>query len=316
MSSAPEAGRPVLLHELPTADIEVRVPTAGIKVRAPAAGIEVHHSAPPPDTFVPDGVPAIPVASAGRPRGWLRGAVRGRLSREARDRVTEQWWRACLVGTAAAILAVGVTAGVFHALGWSPMTMMGMDPSGSPGSSVQFTSSGPPVSVASPAPHHVAGLSLEPASNVAAAESLPAVLSNAEQFFAADAPGVAAVYQQPGTMDPGTGGPRYLTYLGVPVSGTYLGVPVSGLLANPATRLDRYLRSVAAGHSAVSFQPVDTGPGAAGECASFRGDFGQQTECGWTAPGTVGIFTAPARDYGPAQLAALIRQARPALNRR
>jgi hypothetical protein len=111
---------------------------------------------------------------------------------------------------------------------------------------------------------------------------------------------VAAVYRQRGARDP-----KHLSFVGVDAG-----------LADPAARLHAYLRSVADGHPGVSFQPVMAGPGGgAGECVSFLDGGGQERECGWATGSTVGVLDAPSGDYGTAELARLMRQARPHLER-
>src|SRR6516165_9437865 len=165
MRSDPGAGSPqgLLFHELPTADMEV------------------HHEAQP----------SAEADHQAEPDSTARGGLR------------EEWWRAWLVGTAAALMTAGVTTGV--------------------------------------------------------------LLSHAEQFFAARAPGVAAVYRQPRSFDPDTGGLKYVSFVGVDAG-----------LADPAARLDSYLRSAASGHAGVRFRAVAAGPGGTGECVSFAGSAGQE----------------------------------------
>jgi hypothetical protein len=243
------SGSGVAFHELPTGDLEV------------------HHVAQPREVGHPPTEPN-PAANAG---------------------LREEWWRAWLVGTAAALMAAGVTTGVLLSVGTSTGEQAAAD---------MRTMSAP--SIVSPAPALAGGLVLAQRDSVAAAESLPSVLSNAEQFFAAREPGVAAVYRQPGAQDP-----KHVSFVGV-----------DGVVADPAGRLDAYLRSVADGHPGVSFQPVMAGPGGgAGECVSFLGGGGRESECGWATGSTVGVLAAPARDYGTAQLARLMRQARSHLER-
>jgi hypothetical protein len=230
--------------------------------------MEVHHCAQPREVGHPPTEPN-PAASTG---------------------LREEWWRAWLVGTAAALMAAGVTTGVLLGVGTSTGGQTAADMGHMPG-----------PSIVSPAPALAGGLKLAHSASVAVAESLPSVLSNAEQFFAAREPGVAAVYRQPGAQDP-----KYLSFVGVDAG-----------LADPAGRLDAYLRSVADGHADVNFQRVMAGPGGGtGECVSFLGGGGQESECGWATGSTVGVLGAPAGDYGTAELARLMRQARPHLERR
>ncbi|HMD94055.1 MAG TPA: AfsR/SARP family transcriptional regulator [Trebonia sp.] len=239
------SGPGVAFHELPTADLEV------------------HHDAQPREVGHPPTEPNL-AATAG---------------------LREELWRAWLVGTAAALMAAGVTTGVLLSVGMS-----------TGGQTTADMRNMPAPSIVSPAPALAGGLVLARGDSVAAAESLPSVLTNAEQFFAAREPGVAAVYRQPGAQDP-----KYLSFVGVDTG-----------LADPAGRLDAYLRSVADGHADVSFQSAMAGPGGgAGECVSFLDGGGQQSECGWATDTTVGVLDAPAGDYGIAELASLMRQARP-----
>jgi len=258
MRSDPGAGTPqgLLFHELPTADIEV------------------HHEAHPSAEAEAD-YPAEPDSTA---RAGLR----------------EEWWRAWLVGTAAALMTAGVTTGVLLSLGRNPAVMTAADMRPMPASGMP--------SIAFPAPAQAGRLVLARGASVAGSESLPVVLSDAEQFFAARAPGVAAVYRQPRSFDPGTGGLKYVSFVGVDAG-----------LADPAARLDSYLRSAAGGHADVRFRAVAAGPGGTGECVSFAGSAGRESECGWATKTTVGVLTAPARDYDASQLASLMRQARPHL---
>ena len=243
------SGSGVAFHELPTADLEV------------------HHVAQPREVGHPPTEPN-PAASTG---------------------IREEWWRAWLVGTAAALMAAGVTTGVLLSVGMSTGAQ-----------TVADMRNMPAPSIVSPAPALAGGLVRAHSDSVAVAESLPSVLSNAEQFFAAREPGVAAVYRQAGARDP-----RHLSFVGVDAS-----------LADPAARLDAYLRSVADGHPGVRFQPVMAGPGGgAGECVSFLDGGGQESECGWATGSTVGVLDAPSGDYGTAELARLMRQARPHLER-
>ena len=193
-------------------------------------------------------------------------------------------------------MTAGVTTGVLLSLGSSPAPMPADDMG-------TMAASGMP-SIASPAPALAGGLVLDRHSSVAGSESLPSVLSDAEQFFAAHEPGVAAVYQQPRSFDPGTGGLKYVSFVGVDAG-----------LADPAARLDSYLRSVADGHADASFRSVAAGPGGTGECVSFLAVAGRESECGWATQSTVGVLTAPARDYDASQLASLMRQARRHLER-
>jgi hypothetical protein len=256
MRSDPGAGSPqgLLFHELPTADIEV------------------HHEAQPPEADHPAAGPD-PTARAG---------------------LREEWWRAWLVGTAAALMAAGVTTGVLLSLGRNPAMMTAADMRPMPASGMP--------SIAFPAPALAGRLVLAHGASVADSESLPVVLSDAEQFFAAREPGVAAVYRQSRSFDPDTGGPKYVSFVGVDAG-----------LAHPAARLDSYLRSAASGHADVRFGAVAAGPGGTGECVSFAGSAGRESECGWATETTVGVLTAPARDYDASQLASLMRQARPHL---
>ena len=243
------SGPGVAFHELPTADLEV------------------HHDAQPREVGHPPTEPSL-AASAG---------------------LREEWWRAWLAGTAAALMAAGVTTGVLLSVSTST--------GGQTAADMRHI---PAPSIVSPAPALAGGLVLAHSDSVAVAESLPSVLSNAEQFFAAREPGVAAVYRQPGAQDP-----KYLSFVGVDAG-----------LADPAGQLDAYLWSVADGHADVSFRPVTAGPGGgAGECVSFLGGGGRESECGWATGSTVGVLGAPAGDYGTAELARLMRQARPHLER-
>jgi hypothetical protein len=242
------SGPGVAFHELPTADLEV------------------HHVGQPGEVGHPPTEPN-PAAGAG---------------------LREEWWRAWLVGTAAALMAAGVTTGVLLSVGTSIGAQTAADMRNMPA-----------PSIVSPAPALADGLVHARSDSVAAAESLPSVLSNAEQFFAAREPGVAAMYRQPGAQDP-----KYVSFVGVDAG-----------LADPGARLDAYLRSVADGHPDVSFQLAMAGPGGAGECVSFLGGGGRESECGWATGSTVGVLAAPARDYGTAQLARLMRRARSHLER-
>ncbi len=258
MRSDSGAGSPrgLLFHELPTADLVI------------------HHDDPQP---ADDHPPTEPNAVAG---AGLR----------------EEWWRAWLVGTAAALLTAGVTTGVLLSLGRSPGGMTATDMGA-------MSASGMP-SIASPAPALAGRLVLDHHSALAGRESLPSVLSGAEQFFAAREPGVAAVYRQPRSSGPGTGGPKYVSFVGVDAG-----------LADPAARLDSYLQSVADGHADVRFRPAAAGPDGTGECVSFLDGAGRESECGWATQSTVGVLAASARDYDASQLASLMRQARPHLER-
>ena len=125
----------------------------------------------------------------------------------ARAGLREEWWRAWLVGTAAALMTAGVTTGVLLSLGKNPAMTAAADMRPMPATGMP--------SIAFPAPGQAGRLVLARGASVADSESLPVVLSDAEQFFAARQPGVAAVYRQPRSLDPDTGGLKYVSFVGV-----------------------------------------------------------------------------------------------------
>ena len=108
MRSDPGAGSPqgLLFHELPTADMEV------------------HHEAQPP----------AEADHQAEPDSTARAGLR------------EEWWRAWLVGTAAALMAAGVTTGVLLSLGKNPaMTAAVMSAAAVPTSQARHHSSRRPA---------------------------------------------------------------------------------------------------------------------------------------------------------------------------
>src|SRR5271169_3325053 len=114
----------VAFHELPTADLEVA---------HEAQSREVGHRPTDPN----------PIA-----RGGLR----------------EEWWRAWLVGTAAALMAAGVTTGVLLSIGSTPAEQATSEMRNTPASRMP--------AIASPAPALAGGLVLARSDSVAVAELL------------------------------------------------------------------------------------------------------------------------------------------------
>jgi hypothetical protein len=118
----------------------------------------------------------------------------------------------------------------------------------------------------------------------------PALLSDAE--FAA--------YRQPGHVDPVTHTPAVIFYIGMQFKPDTTG-SLSDFMRGFASSLG------AAGH----LRPVSPGPaGGLAECAGTA----FETICAWDAGHSAGILAAPARDFTPAQLAVLVRAARPAFD--
>jgi hypothetical protein len=119
----------------------------------------------------------------------------------------------------------------------------------------------------------------------------------------------AAVYRQPHHLDRQIGEPALIDYFGFELS-----VPA----AADANLIPAYRVAIAPTYAASSSQSVAAGSGSGAASCSVGATSGgsQVTMCVWVASGTVGVLEAPTRDESISQLAALMRQLRPALERR
>jgi hypothetical protein len=111
-----------------------------------------------------------------------------------------------------------------------------------------------------------------------------------------------AIYRQPGHLDPATDGPAVLFYVGTQFKPNTPG-SLSDFMAGFTNGLS----------SAAVMRPVS--PGQVGGLAECGNSTGVATYCVWAAGQSAGMLVAPGRDYTSAQLAALMRTARPAFQK-
>jgi hypothetical protein len=116
---------------------------------------------------------------------------------------------------------------------------------------------------------------------------------------------VAAIYSEAGHLDPLTGAAPQIVFLGV-TSGSDMG--------NTSTQLSQLMSQVTGGGRYGEAQPTAAGPGGGiAECAG--GGLENASVCAWATSHTVGVLFAASRDVSPAQLAVIMRAARPVLER-
>lgn len=115
---------------------------------------------------------------------------------------------------------------------------------------------------------------------------------------------VAAIYSETGHLDPLTGAAPQVVFLGV-TSGSNI--------SNTSTQLPRLmLQATGGGQNAAERTAAGPGGGVA-ECASRGTGLAKTSICAWATNRTIGIMFSAGRDLSPAQLAVIMRAARPAL---
>jgi hypothetical protein len=118
---------------------------------------------------------------------------------------------------------------------------------------------------------------------------------------------VAAIYSETGHADPLTGAAPEIVFVGV-TSGSDM--------SSTSTQLSRMMAQVTGGGRTGKAEHTAAGPGGGiAECANgFAGPV-KASVCAWATSRTAGILIAASRDVSPAQLAVIMRAARPALER-
>jgi hypothetical protein len=117
---------------------------------------------------------------------------------------------------------------------------------------------------------------------------------------------VTAIYSETGHLDPLTGAAPQVVFIGV-TSASNLG--------NTSTQLSGLMAQITGGGTTGEAAPTAAGPGGGiAECAS-GGELAKASVCAWATSRTAGILIAASRDVSPAQLAVIMRAARPALER-
>jgi hypothetical protein len=118
---------------------------------------------------------------------------------------------------------------------------------------------------------------------------------------------VAAIYSETGHVDPLTGAAPQILFVGV-TSGSDM--------SNTSTQLSRLMAQVTGGGRSGEAGRTAAGPGGGiAECASRGTGPAGASVCAWATSRTAGVLFAASRDVSPAQLAVIMRAARPALER-
>jgi hypothetical protein len=108
----------------------------------------------------------------------------------------------------------------------------------------------------------------------------------------------AGLYGLPGHIDPATGKPSWVMYLGLGVGRSF---------GDPADTVTRLMAAVLGPGSMVGPWPVPAGPrGGRAECTIAVLGAVRVSVCGWATVRTVGAIVSPARATPPAELAALM----------
>src|SRR5262249_47295646 len=116
---------------------------------------------------------------------------------------------------------------------------------------------------------------------------------------------VAAIYSENGHVDQLTGAAPQIVFLGM-TSGSDV--------SNTSTQLSQLMGQVTGGSPNGRAERTAAGPGGGtAECASGGSGPVKASVCAWATSRTVGILFAASRDVSPAQLAVIMRAARPAL---
>jgi hypothetical protein len=168
----------------------------------------------------------------------------------------------------------------------------------------------PPRHIVVPPPATAGSLSRDYAAE-ASPQFQTAISRLKSRFRASGAPRgssfVAAIYSETGHVDPLTGAAPQIFFIGVTAGSD---------LNNSSTQMSRLMAQVTGGGRNGEAERTAAGPGGGiAECASRgTGPVGASV-CAWATSRTAGILLAASRDVSPAQLAVIMRAARPALER-
>ncbi|HWF82656.1 MAG TPA: hypothetical protein VN695_18930 [Streptosporangiaceae bacterium] len=231
-----------------------------------------------------------PRAEATGPSSYL-DAKPPHLTRSPRTRqlAASRWLRYRVAGP---LLALLIVAGL--ALTSAIVVLVGAGLSGATGAPAAS------VPLAVPAPEMAGGMPRHelPLHNAAIHALIAEFTSRFAAVAGSQAGQPAALYREPGAVDPATGEPAWVMYLGQNSATT---------LGPPGATISRMMTALTGTSAPDSFWPVATGPfGGSARCAIARFGATSVSLCAWATPNTIGALMSPTADTRGNELATLM----------